>query len=481
MAKSRFEELDSLQKTLNHAIDTLRYELIAANLPPLSLQATEPHPLDDCSFPVPPRLYEARRLALASMGQLKSLLSFPYEKVSEEAYAVYDRACLDVLVHTGLVDYLAEAASRQNGVHVDELQKALDMDGRKLTIVLRYLSTNGWVRETEESVFALNRPGFELLPGKNGRKRVLTPNVPDIANSLVKWLQHPEWKYSDSSVKTAFQLVHNTDLAVFDWVKDQPDVFVPFAEGIRAVGDAYVRGVLSDYPWKSLAGTTIIDIGGGQGTLSIQLAKEFPELRFIVQDLPEALVLAKPNIESQLPGALEAGRFVLEAQDFFKPQCRKGDAYTYMFRHVLHDWAFDDGVKILKMVAEAAGSSSKILIIETVSVPGIVSNAAIEDPLTALSGDKYEPVTPPAFIPANLGWASKYKEGQVLHLLNLFNAQGRTLAAWTKLTEDAGLKISKVHTLRANVSVIECLTGRYTNGVNGASHTNGSSHTNGAA
>ena len=49
----------------------------------------------------------------------------------------------------------------------------------------------------------------------------------------MKWLQHPEWKYSDSSVKTAFQLVHNTDLAVFDWVKDQPDVFVPFAEGIR--------------------------------------------------------------------------------------------------------------------------------------------------------------------------------------------------------------------------------------------------------
>ena len=61
------------------------------------------------------------------------------------------------------------------------------------------------------------------------------------------------------------------------------------------------------------------------------------------------------------------------------------------------------------------------------SVPGIISDTPIEEPLAALSGDKYEPVTPPAFIPANLGWASKYKEGQVLHLLNLFNAQGRTL------------------------------------------------------
>ncbi len=57
-------ELDALQRTLNHAIDTFRSELAAAKLPPLSLNATEPHPLDDCTYLPPPRLYEARRLAL---------------------------------------------------------------------------------------------------------------------------------------------------------------------------------------------------------------------------------------------------------------------------------------------------------------------------------------------------------------------------------------------------------------------------------
>lgn len=76
------------------------------------------------------------------------------------------------MIHTGLADYLAQAPDRQKGVHIDDLQKALDLDGRKLTIVLRYLSTQGWVRETEESVFALNRPGFEILPGTNGLKRL---------------------------------------------------------------------------------------------------------------------------------------------------------------------------------------------------------------------------------------------------------------------------------------------------------------------
>ena len=69
---SQIEELDALQRTLNHAIDTFRRELAAANLPPLSSQATEPHPLDDSTKLVPPRLYEARRLALGEFINCQS-------------------------------------------------------------------------------------------------------------------------------------------------------------------------------------------------------------------------------------------------------------------------------------------------------------------------------------------------------------------------------------------------------------------------
>ncbi len=60
----KLQELDALQRTLNHSIDTFRCELVAAGLPPLSLQATEPHPLDDANYLPPPKLYEARRLAI---------------------------------------------------------------------------------------------------------------------------------------------------------------------------------------------------------------------------------------------------------------------------------------------------------------------------------------------------------------------------------------------------------------------------------
>ena len=64
-------------------------------------------------------------------------------------------------------------------------------------------------------------------------------------------------------------------------------------------------------------------------------------------------------------------------------------------------------------------------------VPGVVNTSATDDayptPLDKLDGHSYELVAAPPYIPANLGVASKFKEGLVLHLLNLFNARGRTL------------------------------------------------------
>lgn len=60
------DELDYLQSTIVDALDTIRLEIKANNLPHLSHLATTPHPLDSDSFVCPPRLYEARRLALGA-------------------------------------------------------------------------------------------------------------------------------------------------------------------------------------------------------------------------------------------------------------------------------------------------------------------------------------------------------------------------------------------------------------------------------
>lgn len=61
------QELDSLQDTLNDALNTIRHEIRKNRLPELSTSATSPHPLDDSTFLCPPKLYKARRLALGSL------------------------------------------------------------------------------------------------------------------------------------------------------------------------------------------------------------------------------------------------------------------------------------------------------------------------------------------------------------------------------------------------------------------------------
>lgn len=69
---SAHTELDSLQRTLNHAIDAFREELIKADLPPLTLEATEPHVLDNDAYLPSPRLYEARRLVLGASQHIRA-------------------------------------------------------------------------------------------------------------------------------------------------------------------------------------------------------------------------------------------------------------------------------------------------------------------------------------------------------------------------------------------------------------------------
>jgi hypothetical protein len=57
-------ELDALQHSLNQSLDAIRAEIYNQNLPALSNFADKPHPMDDPNYPLSPRLYEARRLAL---------------------------------------------------------------------------------------------------------------------------------------------------------------------------------------------------------------------------------------------------------------------------------------------------------------------------------------------------------------------------------------------------------------------------------
>jgi 6-hydroxytryprostatin B O-methyltransferase len=107
-----------------------------------------------------------------------------------------------------------------------------------------------------------------------------------------------------------------------------------------------------------------VQVGGSTGQASIALAREFPQLNFIVQDRTEVASGGDAYIESLQDPRL-AGRITYQAHDFFLPQHVMG-ADVYLLRMILHDWAFDDSIKILKNIVAAMGKSSRVLIMDTV-------------------------------------------------------------------------------------------------------------------
>ncbi|KAK7055354.1 putative O-methyltransferase [Favolaschia claudopus] len=443
------DELDALQASLNGALDALRDELSAQNLPPLSSTATEQHPLDDPAYLGSPRIFEARRLALGCIGQLRNLLQVPYEKVVEQSFAVYDTACMNIAVSTGMIDVLAESPA----LSVVELAKRLDLHPIKVATVLRYLATQGWLIEHEYN-------------------------------------------------KTAFQLSHNTSLSLFDHLKAHPAEFEQWSKSVRSLGAASQKALINDYPWASLDSKTFVDCGGGHGYLSMLLSQELKNSKFIIQDLPEVVRMTKKNVEREYLDQQKEGRLIVEPHDFFQPQPRKAD--VYMFRYILHNWSNDDCVTILKKSASAAPPEAKFLIIEYIPHrSGFDPSHAPRSTLDDFRGlQDYRPLEPPAFIPLNYGVNAKMHSALGVHMMGVFNAAERYMASvfhlplsyefeslitlshsqeeWEEIIEAAGMHIEGVRALRANVSVIECVmkpvhvngNGRV-NGMNGTNGTNG--------
>ncbi|KAM3381536.1 hypothetical protein P3S68_007109 [Capsicum galapagoense] len=100
---------------------------------------------------------------------------------------------------------------------------------------------------------------------------------------------------------------------------------------------------------------SLVDVGGGTGTVAKVISNEFPELKCYVLDLPHVVEgLEGSNNLSYVEG------------DMFKSvPC----VDAILLKWVLHDWGDEDCIKILKKCKEAIPSKEnggKVIIIETV-------------------------------------------------------------------------------------------------------------------
>ena len=102
---------------------------------------------------------------------------------------------------------------------------------------------------------------------------------------------------------------------------------------------------------------TVVDVGGGNGTLLAELLRRHPGLRGIVFDLPETV-----RDEAAL-----GERCTFVAGSFFD-SVPAGD--VYVLSTILHDWPDAQAVTILRTIRATAPAHARLLVLDAVVPAG---------------------------------------------------------------------------------------------------------------
>lgn len=125
---------------------------------------------------------------------------------------------------------------------------------------------------------------------------------------------------------------------------------------------------------------SVVDIGGGDGSLLRSLLLAFPGLSGTVLDLGDAADRARETFAAA--GLTTRARAV--AGSFFEPLPAGAD--VYLLSLVLHDWDDDACVAVLARCAAAAGPRGTVLVVESVGAAGDARHTGMDLRMLCLYG-----------------------------------------------------------------------------------------------
>ncbi|MGD3106007.1 methyltransferase [Streptomyces sp. YGL11-2] len=167
------------------------------------------------------------------------------------------------------------------------------------------------------------------------------------------------WERLDDSVRTgapSFDTVHGTDF--FGHLAERPELSAQF-NAAMSQGTAHTAALLpAAYAFDRF--TTVADIGGGDGTLTVALLRAYPALHGIVFDSAPGLAEAGPRLARE---GLD-GRCSLVTGDFFATAPEGAD--LYLLKSVIHDWSDARCAEILGHIRAVIPDGGRLLIVEPV-------------------------------------------------------------------------------------------------------------------
>jgi hypothetical protein len=215
-------------------------------------------------------------------------------------------------------------------------------DPDALRRILRALASDGVFAEVSPGVFA-NTALSEVL---------LEPAWREFAH-LFGGIWHRAAGELDASGQATFPRVHGEGF--WSWLAAHPDDRAAFDTAMVEGVERRVERVAS-VGWRG--DETIVDVGGGNGSLLLALLPKLPDgVHGIVFDLPETV-----RDEASFGNRIE---FI--AGSFFDAVPR-GD--VYVLGTILHDWPDDEAAAILRTIRAAAPDDGRLLVLDSVVPDG---------------------------------------------------------------------------------------------------------------
>ncbi|KLO13199.1 S-adenosyl-L-methionine-dependent methyltransferase [Schizopora paradoxa] len=412
-------------------------------------------------------------ILLSAATQLIASVKSPHTYIFNAACAYYLPSSIRVATDSHVPEILANAGPE--GMHVNEISAKNGIQPSKLSRILRYLSVHHIFREVRPDVFALNRTASVLNTGKSLEEILENPlekhdNTSGVAalvahctdedmkgaTYMLEQLTDPNVEDHDDPTNVALSRAFGHKGDAWSWYElpENEMRFKRFGAAMKGITSMQKpEAILHGYDWTSLPpNSVVVDVGGGIGASSLQLAKSFPELKLVVQDRPPVVKEGRELVRASTPQLLESGRVVFQEHDFFKTQPVQHPR-IFLLKQISHDWSDSYAVRILRELRNAAEpvvvspsnglvkSGTELLLIDCI-IPYVCDSDEYES--SANIPGLTKSTAPAPLLPhfADTDPSPFYTD---LSMFVEFNGQERTIGQLQALLNQAGWRIARVY------------------------------------
>jgi hypothetical protein len=252
---------------------------------------------------------------------------------------------ISVAATLGIADLLAGSVRTS-----DDLAMEAGVDPDALYRLMRALAGLGLLTEEPDRAFRLTELGAVLRSDAQTSMR----GWAEFVGTTDHWQAWGALLLGIQTGENAYQLVHGAD----SWTlrARHPERAAVFNRAMTSMSGLDNARMLDAFDFGRFS--RVVDVGGGHGSFLASILSRHPRVHGVLFDQPHVVAGAGPLLD----GAGVADRCEVIGGDMFVSVPPAGNAY--ILRHILHDWADADCVRILHTCRLATLPGAALLIVE---------------------------------------------------------------------------------------------------------------------